>query len=99
MLLAPNAFEIAGGATTVKLALEVFPVPPWVEATLTLLLLTPAVVAVTLTDSVQFAATDNVVPVKVIVLDPAVAVALPPHVLLSPFGVATTRPEGRKSVK
>ena len=31
--------------------------------------------------------------------DPATAVAVPPHVLTSAFGVATTRPAGRGSVK
>jgi len=44
MLAAPNAFAIVGGATTVIDALEVFPVPAAVSATVTLLFFTPAVV-------------------------------------------------------
>jgi hypothetical protein len=44
MLAAPNALLIVGGPTTVMLALEVLPVPPFVELTVTLLFLTPAVV-------------------------------------------------------
>src|ERR1700682_5059776 len=37
-------------------------------------------------------------PVSVMVPEPAVAVAVPPHVLVNPFGVATTRPTGKVSV-
>ncbi len=44
MLAAPNAFVITGGPTTVIEALEVLPVPPFVELTVTLLFFTPPVV-------------------------------------------------------
>ena len=53
MLAAPNAFAIAGGATTVMLAVAVGLVPPSVELTTTLLLLSPAVVPVTFTATVS----------------------------------------------
>jgi hypothetical protein len=53
MVAAPNAFEIVGGATTVIEALEVLPVPAFVEVTWTLLFFTPAVVPWTLTETVQ----------------------------------------------
>ena len=41
---APKAFAMVGGATTVMEALEVLPVPPLVELTVTLLFFTSAVV-------------------------------------------------------
>ena len=44
MLEAPKAFAMVGGATTVIEALEVLPVPAFVEVTWTLLFFTPAVV-------------------------------------------------------
>jgi len=42
-----------GGPTTVRLALEVLPLPPLAEVTTTLLFFTPAVVPVTLPETVQ----------------------------------------------
>ena len=83
-----------GGATTVKVAEAVVPVPPFVELTCPVVLFTvPAVASVTLTVIAQelFAAT---VPlVKLIELAPAVVEKVPPHVLLA-FGVlATCRPD------
>ena len=44
MLAAPKAFAIVGVPMTVSEALEVLPVPPFVELTVTLLFLTPVVV-------------------------------------------------------
>ena len=44
MVPAPNVFVIEGGVSTVKVAVEVFPVPPLVELTVTLLVSVPAVV-------------------------------------------------------
>ena len=44
MLAAPNALLISGDPTTVMLALDVFPVPPSVDVTRTLLFFRPAVV-------------------------------------------------------
>jgi hypothetical protein len=98
MLAAPKALEIVGGPTTVMLALEVLPVPPFVELTVTLLFFTPPVVPCTLTTTVQLAPAASVAPLKATEEDPAVAVAAPPHVLLRPDGVATTKPAGKLSV-
>ena len=51
-----------------------------------------------LTVTVQLLLVATVPPVNEMVPDPAVAVAVPPQVLLKPFGVETTRPAGRLSV-
>ena len=104
MLAAPNALLRTGAPTTVIEALEVFPVPPSVEVTWTLLFFTPAVVPVTLTENVQEepAAGDavSVPPDKLTLPLPATAVMVPlPQDPVSPFGVATTKPAGRLSVK
>src|SRR5258708_20195776 len=99
MLAAPNALIITGGGHTVTLGLEVFPVPPSVDVTCTLLFFTPAVVPVTFTDNVHEALIASVPPDRLTVPEPATAVAVPPQVLLNPLGVATTRPAGRLSVK
>src|SRR5258708_14939714 len=99
MLAAPKALMIAGGATTVIVALDVFPVPPSVDVTCTLLLITLAIVPVTFTVMVHEVLEARVPLARLTVPDPATAVAVPPHpVLTSPFGVATTRPTGRLSV-
>ena len=90
---------MVGGATTVMDALEVLPVPPSVEVTWTLLFFTPAVVPCTLTETVQLALAANVPPERLMLPDPATAVAVPPQVLFKALGVATTRPAGRLSVK
>jgi hypothetical protein len=76
------------------------PVPPLVEETApVVLLLTPDVVPVTLTAIVQELLVGIEPPDRLIEPVPAVAVTVPPQVLLNPFGVATTRPAGRLSVK
>jgi len=98
MLAAPNALVITAGPVTVMEALEVLPVPASVEVMVTELFFTPAVVPVTLTDTVQDALEARVPAERLTVEDPAVAVAVPPQVLFR-FGVAaTTRPAGRLSV-
>src|SRR5882672_8132455 len=99
MLAAPNALMMTGGATTVIEALEVLPVPPSVEVTWTLLFFTPAVVPVTFTETVHDALEASVPAERLMLPDPATAVAVPPQVLFNALGVATTRPEGRVSVK
>src|SRR5258707_9811271 len=99
MLAAPNALMITGGPTTVILAFEVFPVPPSVEVTCTLLFFTPAVVQVTFTDKVQEVLIARVPAERLTELEPATAVPAPPQVLANPLGVATTKPAGRLSVK
>lgn len=100
-----NVVELAevitgDSAETVKDAEAVFPVPPSVlDMRLLVLFLVPAVIPVTLTRTVQevFAAKEPLD--KLIKLEPAVAVLVPPQVLLNPFGVATTRPAGKVSEK
>ena len=99
MLAAPNALMITGGPVTVIEAFDVLPVPPSVEVTVTELFFTPAVVPCTLTETVQLALAAKVPAERLMLPDPAVAVAVPPQVLFKPFGVATTRPAGRLSVK
>ena len=92
-----TAVTVAGA--TVRVAPAVLPVPPLVEETEVLLLQTPGVVPVTSTTTwqLELAAIDP--PLSEIEPDPAVAVALcAPHVSLSPFGVATTNPDGSASV-
>jgi hypothetical protein len=98
MLAAPNALLIVDGATTVMLAVAVPLVPPSVELTTTLLLLSPAVVPVTFTVTAQEALAASVPPDKLSEPEPAAAVAVPPQVLFNAFGVATTSPAGRLSV-
>jgi hypothetical protein len=95
---APNVLLITGAPTTVMLAFEVLPVPPSVEVIVTELFFTPAVVPCTLTETVQEALPARVPADRLTLPDPATAVAVPPHVLLIPLGVATIRPAGRLSV-
>lgn len=83
---------------TVRLALAVVDVPPGVEATCTLLFLTPTVVPVTFSDIVQLAKFARLPPDRLAEPDPATAVAVPVQVLLRPLGVETTRPAGKVSV-
>src|SRR6185369_4921071 len=53
----------------------------------------------TFTETVQEALAASVPAERLILPEPATAVAVPPHVLFRPDGVATTRPAGRLSVK
>ena len=96
MLVAPNASLMIGGDATVRLALAVFPVPPFVDVTLPVVLFwTPAVVPVTLTDNVQLLLAGTVPPARL--TEPATAVGVPPQVLVK-FGVAAASPAGSVSV-
>src|SRR5215471_2051742 len=79
-------------------AFDVFPVPPSVELTVTLLFLTPVVVPVTFTETAQEPLAAIVPAERLTLDDPAAAVAVPPHVLLRLGVAATTRPAGRLSV-
>jgi len=101
ILAAPNDLAIVGGATTVTVAvLLVVPVPPSVEVTAPLVLfLTPAVVPVTSTFTVQVPPPDDMVPpLNVSDVSPAFGVNVPPHDVLA-FGVeATANPDGSVSV-
>jgi len=61
---------------------------------------TPAAVPVTSTEKVQETPGARLAPLSSMVLEPGTAVMVPPpHPPVSPFGVATTRPTGRMSVK
>jgi hypothetical protein len=94
-----NALAIDGGATTVNVSVAVFPVPPLVEDTAPDVLVNePAVPPVTFTTTVQELFTGMLPPVRLMLVPPAVADAVPPQVLVSPFGVATTNPEGSVSL-
>ena len=53
----------------------------------------------TLTETVQEALAAKVPPERLILPEPAIAVAVPPQVLFKALGVATTNPAGRLSVK
>ena len=88
-----------GGPTTVNVALAVLPLPPSLEVTLPLtLFLTPAVVAVTLTETVQVPLAARVPPLKVKVVSPGFGAKDPPQDA-DAFGEdATWSPEGRESV-
>jgi hypothetical protein len=99
MLAAPKALLIVGGATTLMPALEVFPVPPSVEVTWTLLFFTPVVVPVTFTETVHEALAASVPPDRLTEDESATAVSRPPQVVLRLLGVATTTPAGKLSVK
>jgi hypothetical protein len=94
----PNVLVITGGLATVRFAVAVLPVPPFVEVTAPVVFVKfPETVPVTFTARVQLLLAATVPPVSVTLLEPAVAVGVPPQVLVSPFGVATTIPAGRES--
>jgi len=86
------------GSFTSTLALAVLPVPPFVELTVTELVLRPVVLPVTLSVIVHVAPAAKLTPLKLTVEEPAVAVGDPPQPLDKLFGVATIRPEGSVSV-
>jgi len=96
-----KTFAMDGGASTWMVAVAVLPVPPSVEVTAPVVLTcAPAAMLVTLTENVQEALVAIVPPLRLIEPEPGVAVIVPaPHVPVMPFGVETTRPAGRLSVK
>jgi hypothetical protein len=96
----PKAFVIVGGATTVRVALAVVPVPPLVELTVPVVLtLLPAVLAVTSTFTSQLAPGVAIAPpLRLIELAPAVGEYVPPQVLPEFGVVATTTPDGNVSL-
>jgi hypothetical protein len=92
--------ETGVGGTTFRVALAVFPVPPFVELTAPDTLGYVPRGPVTFTEKVHEAPAASVAPVKLTLPDPAVAVMVPPPQLpVRPFGVATTRLPGKVSVK
>ena len=99
--LGVNTLAIAGGATTVMLADAVPPAPPCVDVTLLVVLFcVPAAMPVTFTENVQEVLAAKVALLRLTTFVPCGAVMVPlPHVPVSPFGVATTKPAGKASVK
>lgn len=94
-----KTFAIEGGATTVRLAVAVLPVPPLVEETAPVVLVKePATVAVIFTTTVQELLTAILPPVRLMLVPPAVAEGVPPQLFVNPLGVATIRPVGNVSV-
>ena len=83
-----------GGSATARLAMDVLPVPPLVELTVTELFCTPAATPVTVVEKVHDPLAAKAAPVKVTLLPEAVIT--PPHVPVTPFAVS---PEGNVSVK
>src|SRR5437867_3754524 len=76
----PNALLMVGAATTVIIAVAMFPVPPFVEVTLPVVFVfTPTVVPVTVTLNVQVPLAAIDAPVNVMVLG-LVVVSVPPQV-------------------
>jgi len=99
MLAAPNVLVMTGAVVAVTVALDVFPVPPFVEVTCTLLFFTPPVTAVTPTEKVQELFVARVAPARLTVEVPASAVIVPPpQAPANALGVDTTKPAGRLSV-
>ena len=95
-----EAVVIASGTITFILAEEVFPVPASRDETVTLLLTIPDFVGTTFTANVQELFGGKTAPDRLTLLDPAVAVIVPPpQEPLTPFGVATIRPAGKASLK
>ena len=89
-----------GVAATVRLAEAVFPVPPFVEDTAPVVLVKlPVAAPLTLKLTEQFPATPADPPLSRTLVEPAVAVSVPPQLEVSPLGVAITNPAGSVSVK
>src|SRR5262249_40150498 len=87
-------------ALTVTEAVAVLPVPPLVDVTGPVTLVSrPVVVPITLTENVQLVLGAKVAPARLTLPLPAVAVMVPPpHDPDSPLGVATTRTAGSGSL-
>ena len=84
-----------------SVAEAVDPFPPSFDVTaLVMLFCVPEAVPVTVTENEQEALADRVAVERLTVFDPPVALIVPaPQVPLNPFGVATTSPDGKESVK
>ena len=101
VVVGEKALLMLGGATTVSVTVLLLePVPPSVEVTAPVVLdLVPAVLPVTFTLMLHELLSAIPPPLRLMLLLAAVAVRVPPHVLLAPFGVATISPETRVSEK
>jgi hypothetical protein len=99
IVAAPNALLIVGGEATVKDVLDVLPVPPFPELTVTLLFFTPDVVPMTVATTVhEFPGVAMDAPPSEIVPDPLTAVTDPLQPLVGTGGFTTTIPLGRLSI-
>ena len=84
---------------TPRFAVEVFPVPPLVEETVTLFDFVPALVLVTVTVTVQLPPTAMLAPIRLALGPFAAAVTVPPVQVVEAFGVAAfCKPVGYVSV-
>lgn len=101
MLKADRIVEMPGLSLATEMeAMAMLPVPPFVELTVALLFFTPAAVPVTLIEKVQELSAGREALLRFTIPVAWVAVIVPPPQLPdNPFGVATTNPEGRLSVK
>ena len=99
MLAAPNDLVMVGADIAVKAAEAVVPVPPLVALTVPVVLTwLPAVVGVTVTETVQKLLTGTVPPLRLMLVAFAFAVNVPPQVLLVVGELVTCRPEGNESL-
>ena len=104
---APKVLAIVGGEVigatpaTLRLVVEVFPLPPFVDPTVTLLLIVPIIVPVTLMENVQEVPPARVAPPRDTLPEPGTAVIVPPpQVPVRPLrGVVTISPPRNASVK
>lgn len=93
---APNAFAMLGGVPTERLAVAVFPVPPFVEVTFPVVLVYwPETAPVTVTLNWHWPFVLMAAPVSAIPVG-AVVVNVPPHTVAEAF--ATVSPVGNVSV-
>jgi len=96
MEAAPNAFVIVGGVATLRFAVAVLPVPPFVEVTAPVVLVYwPEAAPVTVTLNWHWLLTAMVAPVRAMPVG-AVVVKVPPQIVAE--ALATVRPVGRVSV-
>jgi hypothetical protein len=98
---APNAFWIAGGWATTRVAVADV-LDPSSKVACTALVQMPRVIPVTFTFNTQDVLASTMPPLNETVFEPAVArrvAAAHPGPMSAPLGVATTRPAGKVSVK
>lgn len=99
MLAAAKDSPNDGGPTTVRLAVAVFPVPAFSDVTAALVFVKlPALPPVTLTESVHWLPAATEPPLSDRLPLEAAAVAVPPQLFTSAFGVEMTIPDGRTSL-
>lgn len=102
MVPAANALAIDGGPSTLRVAEAGRPLPPSIELTeLVVLVSVPSALAVTFTENVQEAVAASVAPERLTEALPGTALMIPePHEPVKPLlGETTVKPEGKLSVK